>query len=123
MSLRILVDMNLSPRWVTWLREHGQHAVHWTEVGECRAPDSVVLAWAQHHEHILFTHDLDFGAILAASRGIGPSVIQLRAGEVTPEAVGAILLEALTTCEDRLKRGAIISLDENTLRLRVLPLR
>jgi predicted nuclease of predicted toxin-antitoxin system len=123
MNLPILVDVNLSPRWVKWLREHGQQAVHWSDVGDRRAPDSVVLAWARDHEHVLFTHDLDFGAILAASGTAGPSVIQLRAKDVTPEAVGALLLEALTTCEARLNQGALISLDEDTLRLRVLPLR
>ena len=34
---------------------------------------------------MLLTHDLDFGAILAASGDLKPSVLQLRSQDVTPE--------------------------------------
>lgn len=31
---RILVDMNLSPLWATFLVDHGFEAVHWSSVGD-----------------------------------------------------------------------------------------
>lgn len=85
--MKILVDMNLSPRWVTELQSRGFEAIHWSHIGEATAPDSEVAGWCADHAHILFTHDLDFGAILAASQDIRPSVVQLRVLDVTPEAV------------------------------------
>jgi predicted nuclease of predicted toxin-antitoxin system len=65
MSLSILVDMNLSPDWIPVLRDHGWPAVHWSSVGDIRAPDKEIMAWALSHDHIVFTHDLDFGTMLA----------------------------------------------------------
>ena len=34
MSVRVLVDMNLSPEWVPLLERAGWHAVHWSVVGD-----------------------------------------------------------------------------------------
>lgn len=61
MSIRVLVDMNLSVQWVAALAEHGWHAVHWSQVGQPTAPDAAVLAWASAHGYVVFTHDLDYG--------------------------------------------------------------
>jgi len=77
--VKILIDVNLSPRWVEILSNHGFEAVHWTSIGDPRAPDAVLLCWAKVNDAVVFTHDLDFGAILAATGGSAPSVIQLRA--------------------------------------------
>ena len=35
--------------------------------------------WALRHDYIVFTHDLDFGTMLALSHATGPSVLQVRA--------------------------------------------
>ncbi len=42
------------------------------------------MEWAKTNSHIVFTHDLDFGAILAATNAIAPSVIQVRTQDVMP---------------------------------------
>ncbi len=65
MSVRILIDMNLSPDRVSFLVGHGWTAVHWSEVGDPRTADRDIMAWASAHGHIVFTHDLDFGTVLA----------------------------------------------------------
>jgi predicted nuclease of predicted toxin-antitoxin system len=36
MSVRVLVDMNLSPDWVPLLQRQGWAAVHWSAVGDPR---------------------------------------------------------------------------------------
>ncbi len=41
--------------------------------------------WARPSGYVVFTHDLDFGALLAASHAGGPSVIQVRAQDVLPD--------------------------------------
>jgi len=68
MSLSIVVDMNLSVEWVPLLEEAGHVAVHWSTVGDPRADDVTIMAWASAHGHAVFTHDLDFGTALALTR-------------------------------------------------------
>ncbi len=57
--------MNLSPDWVPFLHEHGLEAVHWSAVGAHTAPDSEIMQWARDNIRVVFTHDLDFGILLA----------------------------------------------------------
>jgi predicted nuclease of predicted toxin-antitoxin system len=73
---RLLVDMNLSIEWISLLRAAGHEAVHWSEVGDPRAPDTVLMQWAIANGYAVFTHDLDFGTMLALSGADGPSVLQ-----------------------------------------------
>lgn len=83
--MKILIDMNLSPAWVSVLEEAGHTASHWSTIGSLNAPDREVLLWAKANGYLLFTHDLDFGAILAATEAEGPSVIQIRAQDISPD--------------------------------------
>ncbi len=36
--MKLLIDMNLSPRWVSVLRAAGFAALHWSSVGPLDAP-------------------------------------------------------------------------------------
>lgn len=36
------------------------------------------MAWALTNDYIVFTHDLDFGTLLAITQADAPSVIQVR---------------------------------------------
>ncbi len=80
--MKILVDMNLTPEWTGLFESHGWHAVHWSTVGDPRTTDRAIMSWARSNGYVVFTHDLDFGSVLAATRAQGPSVIQVRAGRV-----------------------------------------
>ena len=82
MSLRIVLDMNLSVEWMPLLEQAGWKAVHWSVVGDPRANDATIMAWASAHGHVVFTHDLDFGTALALTHADGPSVIQVRTQRV-----------------------------------------
>jgi predicted nuclease of predicted toxin-antitoxin system len=75
MSLQLLVDMNLSPEWIPELTRQGWSAIHWSSVGDPSAADSEIMAWALANGHVVFTHDLDFGAMLALTHANGPSVV------------------------------------------------
>ncbi len=114
--------MNLSPRWREHLAGAGHECVHWSEVGPANATDEEILAWVRDRNHVLFTHDLDFGRLLALTHALGPSVIQLRARDVLPAACARNLVEALAACEDELLAGALVVVDETTWRARVLPI-
>jgi predicted nuclease of predicted toxin-antitoxin system len=71
--MKIVIDVNPPPRWVEVLQRHGIDAVHWSTVGNPLATDREIMAWVRDHEHAVFTHDLDFGALLAMTHATGPS--------------------------------------------------
>jgi len=120
--MKLLLDMNISPRWVDFFQKHGIYAVHWTTLGSPDAADSQIMAFACEHEYVVFTHDLDFSAILAASGDIKPSVIQLRTDDISPEASGAYILTALQQLQTELEEGVLLTIDTKRSRVRVLPL-
>lgn len=119
---RILVDMNLSTEWIPLLRASGHEAIHWSEVGDPRAPDQTLMEWGTVHGYVILTHDLDFGTMLALTRAEGPSVLQVRCMNVLPEAIGALVLAVLTTYAKEIEQGALVVADERRLRVRILPL-
>ncbi len=87
--MRLLVDMNLSPMWIPFLSQNGFPAVHWSEIGVASARDSEIMSYAATNGFIVLTHDLDFGTLLAAGKTNAPSVIQIRAQDITPDSFGA----------------------------------
>ncbi len=121
MSLKIVIDMNLPPGWAALLTGLGWPATHWTSIGDPKAVDAEIMAWAVANDHVVFTHDLDFGTLLALTKANGPSVIQLRTDEVFPHLIGAPVLAVLRAHEAELKAGAIVTIDRNGSRVRVLP--
>jgi predicted nuclease of predicted toxin-antitoxin system len=122
MSLKILVDMNLSTEWVDVFMVDGWQAVHWSAIGDPRAEDTDIMAWALANGFLVFTHDLDFGTALALTSAMGPSVLQLRGQKVLPEHVGPPVLAALHKYEKELTNGALVVVEAARSRVRVLPL-
>lgn len=120
--MKILIDMNLPPRWVEVFAGAGWDAVHWSQVGEHTASDRKIMAWARDKGYVVFTHDLDFSALLASTREEGPSVIQVRTQNILPEAIGNLVVNALKQFQGELEKGAIITLDLVRARMRILPL-
>lgn len=122
MSTKILVDMNLSPDWVSVLAGAGWSAVHWSTVGDPRASDQTIMKWAVANAHIVLTHDLDFGTALALTHDSGPSVLQVRGQDVLPDHMGRVVIAALRQHEADLASGALVVVDERRSRVRVLPM-
>jgi predicted nuclease of predicted toxin-antitoxin system len=120
--MKLLVDMNLSPAWVPFLTAHGREAAHWSTIGKPSAPDSEILDYAASHGFVVFTHDLDFGTLLAARKSPGPSVIQVRTQDVLPASIGDIVLKSIEASRVQLEAGAIVTIDLARNRIRLLPL-
>ena len=120
--MKILVDMNLSPDWVAVFIENEFEASHWSTIGDPRAEDSALMDWARANGHVVFTHDLDFGTLLALTQAESPSVIQACTQDVTPAHLSGMVIAALRNYESLLKSGALITLDEGKSRVRILPL-
>lgn len=70
--MKILVDMNLSPRWAAALTDAGCPATHWSQIGQANATNLEILRYAAANDYIVLTHDLDFATILAFTRGEKP---------------------------------------------------
>ena len=120
--MKLVVDMNLSPRWVPALLAAGHDAVHRSAVGQPDAPDSELMMWAAGQGRVVLTADLDYPAILAFTRQRQPSVILLRSDDLAPESSLDAVLSALAQAETELAAGAVASVDETRARLRILPL-
>jgi predicted nuclease of predicted toxin-antitoxin system len=120
--MNIVLDMNLSPDWVPVLTDAGYTTIHWSTIGDPCASDRTILSWAVQNESIVFTHDLDFGAILATSQAKTPSVLQIRSQNILPDTSAHIVLNALKQFAQELEAGALITIDPNRTRVRILPI-
>jgi len=120
--MKVLIDMNLSPQWVSALARNGYEAIHWSAVGDGRATDRTIMEWARANGYIVFTNDLDFGAILAVTHAEGPSVIQIRTQDVTPDHLETLIVGALKQYASIIEEGALIILHQAKARVRILPL-
>lgn len=120
--IRILIDVSLSPAWSGTFSAAGLESAHWSSVGDPRATDRAIMGWAVDNGYIVFTHDLDFGTLIAVTRAHGPSVIQVRAQDVLPESLGTVVISAILRFRAELEAGALISLDPARARLRMLPI-
>jgi predicted nuclease of predicted toxin-antitoxin system len=119
--MKLLLDMNISPLWVKFLEDAGFVCLHWSSVGEPAALDSEIMKYAIAHDLVIFTHDLDFGALLAINKSRLPSVFQLRAQDILPAAIGEIVVRTLRATQETLELGALVTVDQNRNRIRMLP--
>ena len=120
--IKIIVDMNLPPRWTEFLNAGGIEAVHWSSIGSAGAADSEIMRFAKDGGYTVLTHDLDFGSILAATGWNAPSVIQVRTQDVFPESIGQLVAGAIRQFAADIEKGVLISVDESRYRARMLPL-
>lgn len=120
--MNIVIDMNLSPRWVNVLSRAGFAVRHWSDVGAATASDETIMAYARVNSCVVLTHDLDFSSILAATHGTKPSVVQIRAVDVNPDVIGNKVISALRQVQVELEEGALLTIDTGRTRIRLLPL-
>lgn len=45
--MKLLIDMNLSPDWVSTLDEAGFEAAHWSDLGAVDATDKEIMTYAK----------------------------------------------------------------------------
>ena len=81
-------------------------------MGDPRADDAEIMAWAMANGHVVLAHDLDFGTALALTHAQGPSVLQVRSQAVLPEQIGPLVLASLTRYEAGLSTGAPVVVEE-----------
>lgn len=115
--MNILVDMNLPASWEDFLTGAGHTAVEWSDEGHPDAPDCDVFAWAAERQYVLLTADLDVRVVCADA---APGIILLPCGVLTPDATGHAVLSAIHQSGADLAAGAVIAVDADPARSRVL---
>jgi predicted nuclease of predicted toxin-antitoxin system len=120
--MKIMLDVNLTPRWVQFLGAAGFEVCHWSQVGRANAPDEEIMAYAARFDFVVLTHNLNFSAILAATKGGKPSVVQIRVQNIASEAVGLNIIAARRGTRAELETGALLAIGADRTRMRLLPL-
>ena len=119
--IRLLLDMGVALSTAEHLRAQGHDAVHLSEQGLGRMPDEGIVAKAKDERRVIVTHDLDFGRIVALSGLPVPSIITLRLSDMRPTRVNAVLDTVLRGTEKQLAAGALVSVTDEAIRVRKLP--
>jgi predicted nuclease of predicted toxin-antitoxin system len=120
--VRILADQHISPRTVEFLRALGHDAIRVTDRLSCDAGDTEILSVAAGENRLVLTQDLDFTGLVATSGREGPSLIILRLGSPSVEHVNEVLRSVLPAVEEAVRAGAIVSVDDDRIRVRRLPI-
>jgi predicted nuclease of predicted toxin-antitoxin system len=120
--MKFLLDMGISPRTAEYLRGLGHNAVHLVEQHLHRLPDPQIIEKARSENRIILTHDLDFGSLMAASRQQLPSIIIFRLTSMRPENIHVYLELILNDHSSALVEGVILSVSEQLIRVRQLPI-
>src|SRR5271165_4704887 len=120
--MRVLIDSNLTPHWVEFLKSVDIDAVHWWSVGKGDAPDAELLDWAIEQDAAILTSDCDFSQMLALRKLLRPSVIYLRTAERNPIGPGERVIAACKTIAAESNNGLIVTIDDRGSRQRALPI-
>jgi len=121
--MKIVLDMNLSPKRNVLLTNAGFESVHWSSLGASDTPDADIASYAAANDSVVITNDLDFGMILVDRNTSMPSIIQLRLDDVRPTAAGQLVLAALLRYADDLAKGAFLTVEDRRTRIRPSPFR
>jgi predicted nuclease of predicted toxin-antitoxin system len=118
--MRLLLDMNVSPKVAERLRAEGHDAVHLRGLGFGRLPDHDVFAHAKTEQPIVVTFDLDFGEIVGQDAGTG--VVLLRLRSVRPAHVQQRVPIALNEGAAALRAGAVVLVEDARICVRTWPI-
>ena len=121
--MKFLLDENMPPSLAGKIKSIGYEARHVIEIGYNSTPDFKICDLAALTNEIILTHDTDFGTILALSGANKPSVILFRWQIITLITVFQFLEKYLIELENDLNEGCLVAVDDNKMRLRLLPLK
>jgi predicted nuclease of predicted toxin-antitoxin system len=120
--VKLLLNMNVVPQLGQQLEAAGHTCRHASDIGLERAEDPAIIDAARSGGEVIVTHDLDYGNLLAFSGEASPSVIIFRVRNTHPDALVRRIAECWQEIEDPLRRGAIVTVEDAALRIRLLPI-
>jgi predicted nuclease of predicted toxin-antitoxin system len=107
--MKLLLDQNLSPRLVSQLSDLYPGSLHVANVGLDRALDKNVWNYAQQHDCIIVTKDVDFSE-LSVLLGFPPKVVWMRRGNCSTKDIETILrnnYDSVKMMEDNTDTGIL----------------
>lgn len=119
--MRFLLDENLPPSFANILRKIGFEARHVYDVGLGNVPDEEIVDFAKQNGDTIITNDFDFSRIMAISKHPLPSVITFRM-PLNFETFEEICTLNFRQFEAITNDGCLITIDENGIRIRNLPI-
>jgi predicted nuclease of predicted toxin-antitoxin system len=120
--MRFLADMGVSPRCAQWLRAQGHDAVHLYEQDLHALPDNEVMRKAWEEKRVLLTMDLDFAQLASTGMDALPTVVVFRLNDQRPQSIQRRLEELIPTLES-MQGKSIVSVSNDRIRIRKLPIR
>jgi predicted nuclease of predicted toxin-antitoxin system len=122
-NIRLLADVHISPKTVGDLQKQGYEIIRSSEVLPANAPDINILEFARTENWVVLTQDLDFSMLVVLSKYSQPSLITLRLSSAKPDIVTKRLLDVLSQIEKALQEGSAITVQDESIRIRKLPVR
>jgi len=118
--MKFLLNQGLPRSTVAELIDRGFDAVHVGQQGMEPASDEEILAYGRDHDAVVVTLDAYFHALLAAAHATNPSTIRIEG--LTGARVANIIEQVFTAAESELTTGAVVSVTNTDIRVRLLPL-
>lgn len=118
--MRFLLNMNVCGAVGVALTNLRQQWVHARDLGLARADDPTVVDFSRREGMTIITNDLDYADLVALSGADRPSVIIFRLRLSSPAAMSARLTEAWGRICQPLEEGAIVVIEDASVRIRSL---
>ena len=120
--MRFLADMGLAQSTVAFLRAEGHDAIRLRDQGLQQSEDIEIVQKTRTEGRVILTHDLGFGRIVALGGTRVPSVITLRLSDMHPNQINQYLIAVLERFTEQLEMGALVSVTDDGIRVRSLPI-
>jgi predicted nuclease of predicted toxin-antitoxin system len=120
--MKLLLDQGLPRTAAKLLSEAGVETIHVGDIGYASADDADIIEFARRGGFIIVTLDADFHALLALSGAAAPSVIRIRMEGLRSESLTSLLRTIVQLWGKELESGAVVTAQEERLRIRRLPL-
>jgi len=120
--MKLFLDQGLPRSAAELLRAAKVDTIHAAECGLSTASDVAILEYARSKKQIIITLDSDFHALIALAEAVSPSVVRVRIEGLRAEAMTDMILRVLERCREDLIAGAMVSVTEDRIRIRNLPL-
>ncbi len=119
----LVLDAGLPRSAAEDLRGASWDVIHVSDVGLGGAEDRTILEFARAQSRAVVTLDGDFPRLMYVGGYSAPSIVLLRIEGLDRKRTVAVLTQIVPAIEDALRAGAVVSVNLDAARVRLLPLR
>lgn len=120
--MNVLLNENLPPALAADLNTFGWNTMHVKKLGLLGATDHTIVSYAEQHDFVIFTHDLDYGRLVSLSGKSKPSVVTLRLKKINTTILFQLMLRNRTQIEKILCEPCLLVVTDRDLRYKRLPI-